>query len=302
MKDLPVFIAHPLVKGGHLQTLGGHFLRQYRKIPGAERKILVLDDGDELLLQFYERDSDTVVYLFHGLGGSTDAGYMRLSARAAMSLGHSVFLVNHRGAGEGTHLQHKQPYHSGRAEDLSAVLEYGKNLFPRKKHIAIGYSLSANALLLLLGGQRGSVQPDAAMAFNGPIHLENCSQLLTRGWNKIYDLTFLRDCKTDIKKKAQRGWIKKSNEMMAAKTLRELDELYTAPLGGFRSREEVTTTDDPFVDVNDYRAAKLSSKVKLEILESGGHMGFVNAGRSWLERALVRGIKALEDQIGVSGR
>lgn len=319
---LPEF--HPAwwAPGGHLQTLIGHFLRADVPLKNGTEEILTLADGDQLSLFYYPGKSDTVIYVFHGLSGSVHSGYMGITAQAALELQHSVFLVNHRGEGEGARLQHAFPYHSGRAEDLSQVIAFGRKKFPKKKHIAIGYSLSANALLLLVANQRAHVLPDAAMAFNGPIGLNSASESLTQGFNKIYDQNFLKSGQEKAKEKFSRGWVKDLAPILAARTLREFDEAYVAPYGGFKNRDDyyqscsamnyldrisvptfvVTAKDDPFVDVKNYEQAKLSPMVKLFLFNSGGHLGYVSresglSGETWLAKAVKAGIGNLAEKL-----
>ena len=144
-------------------------------------------------------DCQVKILLFHGLTGSTDSNYMHRTALLALERGDTVMRVNHRNCGKGFGLA-KGPYHSGRAEDLSSVIAYGKKIFPKHKHIAIGFSLSANALLLLLSGERGTVKPDAAIAVNAPINLEDSAYLLKKGFNRIYDFEFMRLSRRDVLK------------------------------------------------------------------------------------------------------
>src|SRR5207253_11084785 len=139
----------------------------------------------------YRGKSPVVVSLFHGLSGSIDADYMQRTAIQYLALGHSVFLVNHRGAGEGEGLA-KHPYHSGRAEEVSQVVHYLGEIFPKKKQVTAGFSMSGNIILYLLSGQRGSHLPDAAITVNAPINLSSCSAALTQGFNRLYDFRFVR--------------------------------------------------------------------------------------------------------------
>jgi len=271
-----------------------------------------LPDGDRLVGFIQPGDSDTVVYIFHGLAGSTDSTYMHRSSILAQSAGHTVFLVNHRGCGEGAGLA-KGPYHSGRAEDLSAAIEIGRARFPKKRHVAIGFSMSGNALLLLLSGKRGHAKPDAAISVNAPIHLESASKLLNRGINRVYDIKFYRQCRRDVfaadpHRLKPLPWLT---------SLRELDDLYTAPAGGFTSREDyyascsthnlldqiqtptivITAKDDPFVHAVDYIQAKLSANVRLHIEDFGGHMGYLSKEKTplgtfrWQDYALTEALR-----------
>ena len=284
---------------GHAQTILGHLLPSKasvsRKNLAGKRLEIPLPDGDRLVARVIEGKSDTVLYLFHGLSGSTEADYMQRTAALGIELGHTVYLVNHRGCGEGLGLA-RNPYHSGRAEDLSEVLQVGRKHYPGKKHIAVGFSLSANALLLLLSGRRGTTLPDAAIAVNAPIHLESSSKDLVRGLNKIYDFRFSAACRLNVNTMQKNGLIKKGTYKFPWLTnLREFDSIYTAPAGGFSSREDYYSTcsthlvlgaikvptviimseDDPFIDYRNYTSATLSSSAILHLEKSGGHLGYL---------------------------
>lgn len=136
---------------GHLQTVLGHLLPSPRLASMGERVEVRLPDGDRLVGFYLAGRSGTAVSLFHGLTGNTDADYFHRTAHLCLQQGHSVFMFNHRGCGEGAGLA-TRPYHSGRAEDLSAAVEFARAKLPSHRHLAIGFSLSGNALLLLLSG------------------------------------------------------------------------------------------------------------------------------------------------------
>jgi predicted alpha/beta-fold hydrolase len=268
-----------------------------------------LPDGDRLIGFYLQGSSDLVVYLFHGLSGSTEGDYIRRTAQVAQSLGHSVLMMNHRGCGDGAGLA-QGPYHSGRAEDISAVLDWGKEKFKKHKSLVVGFSLSGNALLLLLSGKRGSTQPDYAVSVNAPINLESAALQLKQGLNRIYDLRFVLEC---------RRAIPRTYQVPVFSTLHDFDNLYTAPAGGFKNREDyyrtcstknllseiktptviLTAGDDPFVNAKDYEEAKLSPFVHLHIEPTGGHMGYLSRIKTpygthrWLDYALNEAMKAL---------
>lgn len=267
------------------------------------------EDGEKLAARYVAGKGDLVVYLFHGLGGSIASGYMRRAAALAAGLGASVYLVNHRGCGEGKGLA-ERPYHSGSAEDLSVAIAFGRKRDPGKLHVAVGFSLSANALLLLMSGARGSALPDAAIAVNAPIDLDRASASLHQGFNRIYDLKFVWDC---------RKGLRDPGAVPIFTTIREFDELYTARAGGFEGREDyyrqcstkglleriqaptlvLMSKDDPFIDYRDYLDTKLSPSVLLHLEERGGHLGYLSANptplgtRRWLDYALVHYLREL---------
>lgn len=290
-------------KGGHTQTLWGHLLPSARLSEPGEGVEIPLPDGDRLTARFHEGRTNHVIYFFHGLGGDANADYMQRSARIALNQGHSVFRVNHRGCGEGKGLA-QLPYHSGRAEDLSEAIRLGRKRFPDRHHVAVGFSLSGNALLLLLSGERGEVKPDAALAVNAPIALEKTALSMKQGFNRLYDQRFVIRCKLQAGEPASRvPW---------RCTLYDFDEAYTAPRSGFLNRNDyytrcstagrlhaigtktvlLMTEDDPIVPVEDYLSAKLGPGCTLLLEKVGGHMGYLSAEATplgsirWLDYAV----------------
>jgi predicted alpha/beta-fold hydrolase len=307
-------VAPAWARGGHLQTLIGHFLPSPILKEQGERVELDVVGGDRVVAHFIAGASQTVVYLFHGLGGFSHSSYMQRTALLARARGHSVFMFNHRGCGDGSGLA-REPYHSGRAEDLSALIAHGRRLFPRHKHLAIGFSLSANALLLLSARQRGDVLPDAAIAVNAPINLGRCAVLLKQGFNRIYDIDFMRQMRGALKVRAHLDKSVADLRVPLLMTLTDFDDLYTAPFGGFKSREDYYETcsaaryfkdiaiptvalmanDDPFVAAADYQLAAQAARglsvsdaakpsvplpsklLHIHIENEGGHMGYLCA-------------------------
>lgn len=293
---------------GHLQTILGHLLSSPRlEEKGEVLNVTLGKETERIHTTYHKGESQMVLYLFHGLGGSAEATYMQRTALVARKLGYHVFVNNHRGCGDGVGLA-TEPYHSGRAEDISAVIAFGKKMLPEHKHVAMGFSLSANALLLLCGGERANVLPDMAIAVNGPIHLNKASIKLTQGLNKIYDKRFVLELKRYVKLNAPENYHRIAN----IKDIREFDEVYTAPVGGFKDRADyyatcsakdhlkkikiptvlLTAKDDPFVSVEDYFKAELSPSTLLHVEEHGGHMGYLSRKglgfERWLDLALKR--------------
>jgi len=292
---------------GHLQTILGHLLPSSDLLEkGVELSVALENENERIHTTYIKGETNIVVYLFHGLGGSAEATYMKRTANIARSLGHHVFINNHRGCGAGIGLA-SEPYHSGRAEDLSRVIAFGREKLARHYHIAIGFSLSANALLLLSAKIRADILPDVAIAVNGPIHLDHASIKLTQGLNRIYDKRFV----LELSKYIEKNRPKDISLLKGIKTLRDFDEKLTAPIGGFGSRTNyykvcsshqylslikipvvlLTAEDDPFVNFNDYKIAEISGTTVLHIEKHGGHMGYLDrkgTGYSrWLDEALL---------------
>ncbi|WP_413287522.1 YheT family hydrolase [Bdellovibrio sp. HCB337] len=296
---------------GHVQTLLGHFIPSPKMEEGGEKHVVDLPDGDRLVGFLFRGASDYVISLYHGLSGDIDSDYMQRTAIQYRSMGHSVFLVNHRGVGEGVGMA-QHPYHSGRAEDVSQVVHYLRKQLPDKKQITVGFSMSGNMVLYLLSRQKGEHLPDGAITVNAPINLSTCAVALTQGFNRCYDLRFVRRLREQ-----------KNLDISPWAKLTQVDDIYTAPKSGFRDRHHyyevcsaknhvhniqtpvcvLTAEDDPFIPVQDYREAKWSTSVELKIHPYGGHMGYISVGknrlgnRRWLDAYLVESLNSLIQRI-----
>jgi uncharacterized protein len=137
---------------------------------------------------------------------------------------------------------------------------------------------------------------------------------LDHGWNKlIYTRDFLRTMKPKVLRKiAVHGLDLDPRAIHCTSTFREIDNLYTAPIHGFRDADDywirsssapwlrhikvptllINARNDPFFPGHALPTpAEVAEAVALEYPESGGHVGFVS-GRfpgqlSWLPRRIL---------------
>ena len=141
------FRSHPLLRGGHAQTLAGAYLPSVRSAYRAAQHRVRLADGDQLVLHDDRppdwRDGDRTAMLIHGLGGTYLSGYMRRIALRLGQIGIRVFRLDLRGAGAGIWLA-KLPYHSGRSDDAAAAIRYIAEICPGSSTSLIGFSLGGN--------------------------------------------------------------------------------------------------------------------------------------------------------------
>ena len=296
-------------RGAHLQTIAAQYLPTPRTDLPWVRQTLTLEDGDRLALRTLPGTSGISVLLFHGLAGSVDGHYMRRTAARLHAQGHALMLVNHRGAGEGRGLA-RNPYHSGATRDLAAALAHGRDLFPGQLQVALGFSISASMLLLLLGRDAHLGVPDRAIAVNPPANLEACSIRLSSGFNRVYDQYFIRRLRQEVMARPQ------ATPLPALHSLRAFDEVYTAPRAGFPTRlayytqcssgphlQAITvptvilsSQDDPFAPAGDILAHDLAPAVHLHVEATGGHMGYVTRNlpdHRWLDYALEHYVEGL---------
>ncbi|MDG0817889.1 YheT family hydrolase [Bdellovibrio svalbardensis] len=309
---------------GHGQTLWAHFLKSPELENLGQNFEVDLPDGDRLFCFYHQGHTGVVVSLYHGLSGDVYADYMQRTAILCRRLGHTVVLVNHRGAGHGAH-HARHPYHSGRAEDVSEVLKVLRSKFPGQKQITIGYSMSGNIVLCLLGGFRGEEKPDGAITVNAPINLAAGSQLLKTGFNRVYDARFVHRLRENIKEKHRTGLIAKRYEIPWWATIHDFDQIYTADAANFRDREDyyercsaknylskietptyvLTAADDPFVAVREYQKSVFPKNIQLHIEPRGGHLGYLSkmptplGTNRWLDYYLNEALQAMTATLGV---
>lgn len=276
--------------------------------PFDEKLFVKVTNGDQLVSLFYRGNKKISIYLFHGLSGDSQSSYMQRTCILAQSLGANVYVTNHRGCGEGEGLA-EEIYHSGRSDDLSSVIAIGKKRHPDNFHIAIGFSLSGNAALLLAAEVRASLLPDAVIAVNPPIQLEKAAKRLGLGLNLVYNHKFMSELKRSVHQRSKRNLKLKKYKFPVMLSSYEFDAIYTAHAGGFGTRENyystcsakqylpeikiptliLTSNDDPFVDVADFKNAKTSSSVQIQIQRYGGHLGYLSkeslpvGGVRWLD-------------------
>jgi hypothetical protein len=295
-------------RGGHAQTIFAHVLPSeapsVREHPRAQRREIALDDGDRLVAFEIPGASGVRALLLHGLSGDIDSDYMRRAAQRLVARGHGVWAVNHRGCGDGAGLARK-PYHSGRSDDLRAVLTASRALAPTLRHVVIGFSMSGN--IALLHAAESDSLADAVLAINPVIDLADASERISRGLSRLYELRFVRRLRADLRERQRLGLIDARFAIRSSASLREFDEHITAPLGGFTGADDyyarcssrprlahvakpaviVAAADDPFLDVGLYAHSKLSAQITLHIEPHGGHIGFLGRGRErWIDGAL----------------
>jgi len=305
-------------RGGHGQTLWGHVLPSrgpfFEEGPERVREVN-LTGGDRL--RVFERPgrSGLRVLLFHGLSGDANADYMRRAAHVLGAAGHSIWSVNHRGCGIGKGLA-RGAYHSGRAEDMAAVLGASRARDPGLKQLVIGFSLSGNIALLLAGLGREE-QPDALIAVNPPVDIGRTSVDISRGLSRLYERRFIWRLKRDVRARESAGLTRGSYRIPAGSSLVDFDNLFTAPECGFKNAADyyhqcsslqhlgkiqqpgviLSAADDPFVKPLVYRGIPISESVHLHMEQSGGHIGYLSrddkGGSRWIDAALLHYVTQL---------
>ena len=308
--------------GGHLQTVAGYYFPAPAQLTPTHFHTVTLADGEALRLcenrPFENTLTRGIILLMHGLGGSAQSPYMRRAAALFQEHGWIVFRLNHRGCGEGRGLARKL-YHSGKSDDVSAALQHVAKSYPALPIAAVGFSLSGNALLKVLGEKTHPIPANlrGAIAICPPINLSLCAIALARKSNWLYEQRFVHMVKTSLRERAEDFPDFPRPSFPGNLTLRQFDDMYTAPLNGFASAEDyyqkcsarqflanishptflLASDDDPFIPVETFRDLPRHQFLQAQITRSGGHMGFVAAektpwgNRQWLEYTMVNWVE-----------
>lgn len=314
------YIPRTGLRGGHWMTVycWGR-PRRFPHLPPAEERLFDVAADTKVLAHCHwqpERSARPLLLALHGLEGSSAAHYMRGIAGKAFARGFNVILLNQRNCG-GTERLAAGLYHSGLTHDADFVLREVAARDGIRQVVVAGYSLGGN-LALKLAGDYGSAPPPelrGVCAVSPVLELSLCVRALERRPNAIYQWNFVRGLKARMRRKhacfPDRFPL---DRLPAIRTVREFDEVYTAPHFGFSSAEDyyhrasamrvidriavpalvITAEDDPFVPTGPFRDPKLTGNpnIHLVITKHGGHCGFLEAARNghdgyWAERRIV---------------
>ncbi|TAK75882.1 MAG: hydrolase [Gammaproteobacteria bacterium] len=287
----------------HFQTLWPPIFRRRVKSLRLERERLELPDGDFIDLDWVNRHQvGPLVLILHGLEGSIESHYAKGMLKTLSQQGWRGVFMHFRGcSGEPNRLQ--RGYHSGDTGDVSYVARVLLEREPHTPLAAIGYSLGGNVLLKWLGETRYQNPLKAAIAISVPFELHKAANRIQKGFSKFYEWYFIRCLRDRLTTKFQANAIPLDLSILhEVRTMHEFDDKVTAPLHGFSGVDEYYTTsssrqylstievptlilhakDDPFMTEDMIpQGHELSPKVKLELTETGGHVGFVAGKFPW---------------------
>lgn len=290
----------------HLQTI---FPRVFpiQKDLLVENERLKTDDGDFIELAWYRKAKvpKGIVVIFHGLEGSIESHYAQSLIARLDKLGWWSVLMHFRGCGP-TPNNLPRSYHSGDTGDARMLISELATRYPKLNKVAIGFSLGGNMLLKLLGETPEQNVISSAVAVSPPFDLAMCSESIGKGFSKIYQNYLVTSMKKRFHEKAKSHNYSEligldSEDISQLANFFDFDDKITGPLHGFEGahdyyakcssigflRDIETPTlilhakDDPFMHPDIVpKCEQLSSKVRLELSEKGGHVGFIY-GKPW---------------------
>ncbi|SFC70149.1 hypothetical protein SAMN05421780_108144 [Flexibacter flexilis DSM 6793] len=287
--------------GGHLQTI---LPALYRKVEGIDyhRERLWLPDEDFLDLDWLRHPAATsprLAILSHGLEGDSHRPYLMGMAKHLYNCGYDVLAWNFRSCSGEMNLQ-KRFYHSGATEDLRFLVNWVNEKQQYQQIDLVGFSLGGNLTLKYLGEETPPPIIGKSVVFSVPTDLGGASERISTGFSKVYSDRFMRTLTQKIRLKAAKVPEIDLAPLALLKTLKDFDDVYTAPLHGFGTAANyyascsanrfiadiqtptliVNAQNDPFLSAACY-PKHLTQKhefVTLETPEQGGHCGFTQTG------------------------
>ncbi len=317
--NYPSFVPRPKLRRGHLMTVYCWAARRRLNLPAPETRFFRVSDDTDVLAHCYwqpdRRRSPTLLAL-HGLEGSSTAHYMRGMADKALRAGFNAILLNQRNCGGTEHLG-PGLYHSGLTSDAAFVIDELAAKDGLDRVVVAGYSLGGNLALKLAGEHEPRRLPSlkAVCAVSPVVELAECVNALERRSNVIYQWNFVRNLKARMRRKDRAHPGRFSlDKLSRIRTVREFDEIYTAPHFGFQNASDyyhraaamrvvdriripaliITAADDPFVPSATFDHPTLTGNPNIHVIvtEHGGHCGFLgtpsdNSDGYWAEKMIV---------------
>jgi uncharacterized protein len=303
--------------GGHAQTIWSARLARHggEAPPTWRRERWTTPDADFIDVDFLDPPAPGVPWLvlFHGLEGSSASHYAQSFAHWAQRAGWAFCVPHFRGCSGELNLA-PRAYHSGDFEEIGWVLQRLRAHSGAPLRV-VGISLGGNALLRWAGEleDEASKVVDAVAAVCSPLDLAAGGYAIGRGFNRqVYTRMFLRSMKPKaLAKWAQHPGLFDRAALDRVRDLYEFDNLFTAPLHGFRNTEDywarasakphlariripalaLNARNDPFVPARSLpNRQDVGEYVTLWQPAHGGHVGFPGGrwpGHVWTMPAAV---------------
>ncbi|HPW29260.1 MAG TPA: alpha/beta fold hydrolase [Rhodoferax sp.] len=302
------YIAPSWLPGGNLQTIWPalYSRRTLGPLPAYRRERWTAPDGDFIDVDWKVDPATTppsetrvLLVLFHGLEGSSGSHYALAFADFAREHGLAYAVPHFRGCGGELNLG-PRAYHSGDFEEVAWVLQRFRSVHSGPI-VAVGISLGGNALLRWaqeMGATAGQTAA-AVAAVSSPIDLSAGGRAIGEGFNRlVYTRMFLKTMKPKaLRKLAQHPGLFDRDALLRARDLYEFDNVFTAPLHGFRNTQDywsrasakprlrqiqipalvVNARNDPFVPAACLPGShEVGANVTLWQPAHGGHVGFAH--------------------------
>ncbi len=270
--------------------------------PRFDRERWTTPDGDFIDVDFLASSAPPhapTLVLFHGLEGSSASHYAQSFASWAAQAQARFVLPHFRGCSGELNLA-PRAYHSGDHQEVDWILKrIQQRQGPQAPLVAAGVSLGGNALMRWAGehGPHAAQTVQAVASICSPLDLAASGHAIGKGLNRqVYTRMFLRSMKPKAMAKLQQHpGLFDPQALAAAKDLYTFDNIFTAPLHGFKDTPDywarasakphmhriavpalaLNAQNDPFIPAHSLPTqAEVSAHVELWQPPHGGHVGF----------------------------
>ena len=297
------YVAPSWLPGGNLQTIWpALYARRVLGVPPKyRRERWIAPDTDFIDVDWLEdlapAHERPLLVLFHGLEGSSASHYAEAFADFARERGMAYAVPHFRGC-SGELNAGPRAYHSGDYEEIGWILQRFRQQH-RGPIVVVGVSLGGNALLRWAQemGSSAARVVDAVATVSSPVDLTASGRTIGQGFNRlVYTRMFLNTMKPKaLRKLAQHPGLFDRAALLQAQDLYAFDNVFTAPLHGFRNTDDywlrasakphlqqiripalvVNARNDPFVPAWCLPSqAEAGTCVTLWQPAHGGHVGF----------------------------
>ncbi len=293
---------------GHLQTIIPSLFRKVtvsynrERIETPDDDFLDLDWSGEqsnwdAVLESDVARSKPLVILSHGLEGSSTSQYLAGMVSHLTKQGFDCLAWHYRSC-SGEMNRQQRFYHIGETGDLHFIIQYALSKGYQTIYL-MGFSAGGNVTLKYLGEQGKSLHPAIrkAVVFSVPVDLLGSAHRLEQWDSLVYNYRFNRTLKRKVLQKAAvMPGVFPTERIGKVRTIREFDDLFTAPQNGFRDVTDyytrssslqfipgiavptliVNAKNDPFLSPECFpeQLARELPTVWMEFPEQGGHCGF----------------------------
>ncbi len=303
----PSFAPPPWLRNPHVQTLVAS--RKPRRLnygwKSSEPLYIDLGPDGQLLAEASwqpgRRVDVPLLFLMHGLEGSSRSNYLIGTSKKAFECGFHTVRVNTRNCGGTEHLS-PTLYCAGLSQDVAAILRHLRERLGFRKIYAGAVSLGANILLKFLGEQ-GEACADlirGVAVMSPPLDLAAGVRKMEEPQNWIYRRYFVRKLIARMRRKTRLfPHLGNMDRISRIRTIHEFDDVVTAPHFGFGNADNyyriasagplinnirvptliIQAEDDPLIPYSSFAqfAIERNPNIKFETTRWGGHTGFMGA-------------------------
>ncbi|KZV45954.1 hypothetical protein F511_10644 [Dorcoceras hygrometricum] len=244
------YVPYPVVGSNrHLETIFAAFYRSLPDVRFRRQCFRTRDDGTVALDWISGDDrslpSDSpILILLPGLTGGSEDTYVRHMLLRARSKGWRGVVFNSRGCGHSP-VTTAQFYSASFLGDITEVVEYVGNRYPKANLYAAGWSLGANILVRYVGQECLPCPLSGAVSLCNPFNLVVADEDFRKGFNIVYDKALTNSLCRIFKRHAllfeDMGGEFNIPLAANAKSVREFDEGLTRVSFGFESVDDYYT-------------------------------------------------------------